>query len=104
MQAARYSDGLCTLLGDQAPKVQIAAMKALARLGPKGEAYASEIAKLALTGSDCVRIAATEVLVSMGEHGAAFAEEMTLLFQDTQVPVRKAGLDALEKMGEGAKP
>lgn len=104
LKALQYSDQICKLLQDRVPKVQIAAMKALAKLGQKGEMYASEIARCALEGDVDVRVAATEVLVSMGARGAVFAEEMTLLFDNPHPSVRKAGLDALAEMGEAAKP
>lgn len=104
LQAVKYSDAICNLLGDRAPKVQIAAMNALGNMGQKGEMYASEIAKRALDGDADVRIAATKVLVGMGARGAAFAEEMTFLLEEPHSSVRKAGLDALAKMGEAAKP
>jgi HEAT repeat protein len=104
MKAAKYSDQICTLLGDRVPKVQIAAMHALASLGQKGEVYAALIARCAVEGDVDARIAATKVLTSMGARGAAFAEEMTVLLEDPHPSVRKAGLDALAKMGEAAKP
>merc|ERR1711988_794956 len=59
LKAGKYSDELCKMLEDRVPKVQIAAMNALANLGPKGEMYASPIARCALEGDVDARIAAT---------------------------------------------
>lgn len=100
-KALQHVKHLLKCLEDRCPQVKVAAVGALAGLGPSAQVYAAEVARLATDEWQpvSVRVAALEVLPAMGLRGAAFADEVAVLLHDPSDEVRDAAVLALESFG-----
>ncbi|CAE8611525.1 unnamed protein product [Polarella glacialis] len=101
--AAPFAADVAALLKDEVYYVRLAAVKALAALGPEAAGpFATDVAARLRDREEDVRHAAVEALAGFGSEAAGpFATDVAALLKDEVSYVRRAAVETLASLGPG---